>query len=657
MNKYSVTFGERRKRADSKQIVADMDALESSFLKTTQKLNEKRRGQLKKRLTKLLPELEKKFDSGEVEDVERILETLKMPSSREWYKATSSLIDSSARTGVLRAHFELQKLRGLYEFNEVSIKEGANSFKVVFPAEAEDFVKQYGYQIGVITEETSRQRIRDSVMDSLHEGTRGRDLTQKIFDTTDTWVSQTHAETIARTETAKMYNAGRVARYTDPAQDGFVEALQYDSIVDTRTTDLCEGLNGKVIDINDSGTIAKMTPPNHFRCRATWVAVSRYEEWQDDFPRGEDAQEGFEFESPLPALLKGSNAKEPLVQPVKPVPTSNAKSITDPLLIRNLDDDGFREAIGNITDEKMKYYLVKERSEQIALNSNMIEVSRGIPQFKGGIYNDDSVRFQLSPNAKYFKFQASQTVQFEMDDLFKLMAKDPTNQSHINKAIDAFVAKNSGDRAFIIANKQLLEAKRLGVVDVKFNGFVTHKMTKEAEDLIKFKMPARLTPTYKKDLVIQANKESAEKFLLANLHPKLAPSHGIEFKYNGRTRRAFARGNTINLGPRTGAEVIVHEAGHVIHDNKEIQKLVNTFFRERTEDLKMGSSSLMGEKVIRDDFYHPYIGRIYGWEGKEMFGQEVLSMGLQAMYENPAKFYREDKEHFMLINAIMGGLF
>lgn len=652
-----MTFGERRKRADSKQIVADMDSLESSFLSTTQKLNKKRREQLKKRLSSLLPELEKKFDSGKVEEVERLLETLKMPSSREWYKAITTLVDSSARTGVLRAHFELLKLRELYEFN-ISVKEGANSFKVVFPKEAETFIKDYGYQIGVITEETTRQRIRDTVMDSLHEGARGRDLVANVNKVTDTWVSQTHAETIARTETAKMYNAGRVARYTDPAQDGFVEALQYDSIVDTRTTDLCEGLNGKIVNINDSATISRMTPPNHFRCRATWVAVSRYEDWVDDFPRTEIAQEGFEFESPLPALLKGTEAKKPLVQPVKPVKASTAKNITDPLLIRNLDDEGFREAIGNITDAKMKYYLVKERSEQIALNSGMVSVSRGVPEFKGGIYSDDSVRFQLSPNSKNFIVpKASQTVQFEMDDLFKLIAKDPTNQKHIEKAIDAFLAKNSGDRAFLLVNKSLMEAKKLGVVDAKFNGFVTHKMTKEAEDLMRFKMPTRLTPTYKKDLVIQANKESAEKFLLANLHPKLAPANGIEFKYNGRIRRAFARGDTINLGPRTGAEVIVHEAGHVIHNNKEIQGLINTFFRERTDNLKMVSSSLYGEKVIRDDFYHPYIGRIYGWENKGNYGQEVLSMGLQAMYENPAKFYLEDREHFMLINAIMGGLF
>ena len=90
---------------------------------------------------------------------------------------------------------------------------------------------------------------------------------------------------------------------------------------------------------------------------------------------------------------------------------------------------------------------------------------------------------------------------------------------------------------------------------------------------------------------------------------------------------------------------------------------------QRTKNLSIPWSKRHGEDVIPDDFFNSYIGRIYGWEkknneilkkqgsGLRMYGQEVLSMGLQAMYENPMKFYKDDKEHFLLTYAILRGLF
>jgi hypothetical protein len=137
--------------------------------------------------------------------------------------------------------------------------------------------------------------------------------------------------------------------------------------------------------------------------------------------------------------------------------------------------------------------------------------------------------------------------------------------------------------------------------------------------------------------------------------------------------RAYATSfeGTIHFGRYRGdPAVIVHEVGHVLHSqNVAINTLTHEWFMKRTENLTLPKGAKHGEPNIPDSFFNSYIGRIYGWEEHNgriyksrgvtengIYGQEVVSMGLQAMYENPAKFYNDDKDHFLFIYAIMKGL-
>jgi SPP1 gp7 family putative phage head morphogenesis protein len=321
-----LTYGERRKRADSSKIVKDFDELESAFLAYAQKLNEKRQVQLKKRTKKLIPELQKAHREGDKEEVEGILKSLSMPSSKEWRKGLEKLVYSATRAGILRAYLEVQRLKELYMFDEhwEVIDEGYD-YDVVIPDNAREFIRKHAYELGVITEDTVLNRIREELEKGLDEGVSPTEMTQRINDVTDTWVSEWHAQTIARTETGKFYNSGRIASWQDPELDGFVEAMQYDAIVDTRTTDFCEHMDGKIIDIRNQAMIAEYTPPNHFQCRATWLPVSRFEVWEDDFTVGVEPEDGFTFKSPLPFLLNGK--KEPFVKKVKKPTVLTAKDI------------------------------------------------------------------------------------------------------------------------------------------------------------------------------------------------------------------------------------------------------------------------------------------------------------------------------------------
>ena len=80
-------------------------------------------------------------------------------------------------------------------------------------------------------------------------------------------------ETMVRTTIFEALNEARYSTFTDPELDGFVEALEYSAILDSRTTRICSHLDDRVYPI-DSEVWNKYRPPNHFNCRSILVPVT-----------------------------------------------------------------------------------------------------------------------------------------------------------------------------------------------------------------------------------------------------------------------------------------------------------------------------------------------------------------------------------------------
>lgn len=72
------------------------------------------------------------------------------------------------------------------------------------------------------------------------------------------------------------YNKNRLAMLMDPDVDAFFPYVQFSSISDGRSCDLCSTLNGKIIDKKDPRLIA-FIPPLHLGCRCTIVSVDKYD--------------------------------------------------------------------------------------------------------------------------------------------------------------------------------------------------------------------------------------------------------------------------------------------------------------------------------------------------------------------------------------------
>jgi SPP1 gp7 family putative phage head morphogenesis protein len=103
-----------------------------------------------------------------------------------------------------------------------------------------------------------------------------------------------YLNTITRTSSFEALNEGRYAEFSDPAVADFVVALRYSAILDDRTTQICQELDGHVHAVK-SAVWEEYRPPNHYNCRSILFAITKLDEWdgQESPEPSVKPQEGF----------------------------------------------------------------------------------------------------------------------------------------------------------------------------------------------------------------------------------------------------------------------------------------------------------------------------------------------------------------------------
>ena len=103
-----------------------------------------------------------------------------------------------------------------------------------------------------------------------------------------------YLDTLSRTNLFEAMNEARYAEFTDPALGGFVTALQYSAILDDRTTEICQALNGGTW-AEDSDVWDQYRPPNHYNCRSVLIPITELDGWdgQESPPPKVQPQAGF----------------------------------------------------------------------------------------------------------------------------------------------------------------------------------------------------------------------------------------------------------------------------------------------------------------------------------------------------------------------------
>lgn len=134
-----------------------------------------------------------------------------------------------------------------------------------------------------------------------------------------------------------------------------------------------------------------------------------------------------------------------------------------------------------------------------------------------------------------------------------------------------------------------------------------------------------------------------------------------------RGGRSYHENGQIKMGKRKSAKTVVHEMGHAFgyYDRYRAPTSQNLLVQERAwRDARQAASGKgvqrlrdltgirygLDEVADPDEFFSPYVGKIYEWGSTE-----VLSMGLEEMYRNPIEFFEKDPEHFAFILRFLQG--
>lgn len=167
--------------------------------------------------------------------------------------------------------------------------------------------------------------------------------------------------------------------------------------------------------------------------------------------------------------------------------------------------------------------------------------------------------------------------------------------------------------------------------------------------------------------VAEANVKKARKWLGDTAGARTASGNPlyaggalpVEVYVAPQGHRAWAMKGVVTLSPDDTVGVIIHEFAHNIEDASiKIKVAAREFLERRTAGEKAqtlnaitNSRRFRPDEVARPDkFFDPYIGKEYRGGATE-----VVSMGVQEMYENPARLLEADPEHFDLIVDILTG--
>jgi SPP1 gp7 family putative phage head morphogenesis protein len=144
------------------------------------------------------------------------------------------------------------------------------------------------FWVAGVTQGEAVQEIFDAIDRAIEHGTTlekfKEDVGQRL---TEAWGGEDapRTETVFRTNTMSSYNAGRHEVFSDPAVKEARPYLRFDAVGDSRTSDICEALDGKVLPADDPFWRTH-SPPLHHNCRSVLTPLDPDEAREEGITRG-----------------------------------------------------------------------------------------------------------------------------------------------------------------------------------------------------------------------------------------------------------------------------------------------------------------------------------------------------------------------------------
>lgn len=145
------------------------------------------------------------------------------------------------------------------------------------------------------------------------------------------------------------------------------------------------------------------------------------------------------------------------------------------------------------------------------------------------------------------------------------------------------------------------------------------------------------------------------------VHPSaIKTPRDVDLKYIDEVGRAQYNTGTIEVFKNTNTATVIHEYGHDLDGGTYVRRRhggtrpkVADFLERRTEG--EAKTLIYGDEYgYKDKFFDHYVGKTYGTTKRNGYN-EIISMGLQRMHEDPVGFYLEDEDYFSLILDMIWG--
>jgi len=276
---------------------------------------------------------------------------------------------------------------------------------------AADFWDEYAIKIKDVYDQDKKDYISDVMRKAVNEGLTQKEIEEQVSIATGIWIPRRLAM-IARTETTKCFNYGRIETFRENNKNGgIVKAVRFSAILDDRTTEICSRRHGLILDINDS-RIDENTPPLHPNCRSILVPVDKWDYIKEYGGESSSKWEKVEKVDSTWGNPFAYGGKKPKTK-IEPEEKTSLKNITTEDM-KKLYDETFKDAPEEIKSVLNKYSeelsIRKGKDSYYVNGTKTVTLSKeGENQYtvshEIGHYIDNMAHWDKNKNDVAYKFQ------------------------------------------------------------------------------------------------------------------------------------------------------------------------------------------------------------------------------------------------------------
>lgn len=401
---------------------------------------------------------------------------------------------------------------------------------------------------------------------------------------------------LVRTEVNHISNQSTMDSYEN---SGVVDQYQILATLDSRTSETCRDMDGKIFNLSEKKVAVNM-PPFHVNCRTTTVPYFGDEDFEDVERAARDGNGKYYT---VPADMSYREWQDKHGQGAKV--DKQGKTI--------IAEEPTSYEFENLNDEQLKNVLSDMDNEDLA------------------------TRIAQAYEQEDFEYKLAKEQYEEMDRMLQnWKIPEGVDQDTYNKQ---FVEKFNN-----VVNKMNShsENKKNRVLSLLREGDATFELGDVVEDL-------------------SSTAKTLQHDMKGIIHNSLLPKYKINVNLTP-TGRAYYKDKTLFLSPKGRAVTPHHELMHALeHANPNLMKKSIRFLEYRTKGEQtellsklMNKDTYHANEVAKPDkFFSPYCGKQYKLANGDYYGTEILSMGFEKLLDDGANFYKVDPEYFNFVVNVL----